>query len=388
NVGPRIGFAWDPWGNGKWAVRGGASVAYDVIPWNFYTNANPVQLQVVLTPTSACLGTFGAPPAWCSTPNGAGFLADGGLQSVVFVPPTTQAAARAQTASLMADAAAPKVFTWSLSVQHEIFRNTSLEVRYLGTRALELPVQLQLNSISPFELGAVPLPTYFSASDIPANVPASAPTLAQFQALQARRFAAQGFTGGALTIESPVGDSTYHGGAVELLHRFSHGLQFRANYTYAKTMDNATNDLNTSAVNPRRAQDSYNLPNEWARSALDVTHKFAMTWLYNLPAPHWDNRFARGAASGWQWSGSYIFHSGQPVTIQSGTDANGNLDAAGDRAFLNPSGVERTGTTVTRVCRNAGTGATSVSAACTAANTVGYVANDPTARFVQAGVGT
>jgi len=85
-------------------------------------------------------------------------------------------------------------------------------------------VQLQLNSITPFEQGAQPLPTFINASDIPATLPATAPNLAQFQAfinnpLTARRFAAQGFRGGAITIESPVGASTYHGGAVELLHR-------------------------------------------------------------------------------------------------------------------------------------------------------------------------
>jgi hypothetical protein len=394
NVGPRLGFALDPTGSGRWAIRGGAGVAFDVIPWNFYTNANPVELQVILTPTAACQGTFGAPPSWCTSRSS--FLANGGMKNITFVPPSTQAAARAQTAQIMADAVAPKVFSWSLGLQRELMKNTSLEVRYLGTRALELPVQLQLNSITPFELGAQALPTFIKVSDIPATLPATAPTLAQFQALQTRRFAAQGFTGGAITIESPVGASTYHGGAVELLHRFSHGLLFRANYTYAKAMDNSTNDLNSSAVNPRRPENPFNLAGEWSRSALDVTHKVALTWLYDLPKTNFDNRILRGISNGWQWSGSYLFQSGQPVTIQSGTDSNGNLDAAGDRAILNAAGIEGIGSTVVAVCRNPTTGGTFVFSAATpcgagtaaAKNTVGYVAVNSNARYIQAGVGT
>jgi len=47
----------------------------------------------------------------------------------------------------------PKILTWSLGVQHELARNTSIEVRYLGTRGLELPVQFRRNLESAFDAG-------------------------------------------------------------------------------------------------------------------------------------------------------------------------------------------------------------------------------------------
>ncbi len=385
NWDPRAGFAWDPTGSGEWVVRGGAAVVYDAIPWNFYSNSLPIQVQALLqSPAAACLGTFGPPPSWCTT--GTGFIANGGMK-VNFMPPNTMEGARAQTAVIMADAKAPKVFSWSLAVQRDIFRNTSLEMRYLGTRALELPVQLRLNSITPFERGAQPLPTYVHMSDAPSTVPATAPTLTQFLASRGLRYASQGFTGGFLTTAAPVGASTYHGGAVEFLHRFNRGLFLRANYTYSKTMDDSTNDLRSSLVNPRRPQNSNNLHDEWARSALDVRQKLAITFLYDAPRVNLGNRLVSRLLNEWSWSGSYLFQSGQPITIQSGVDSNGNFDLGTDRAILNPRGIEGVGTLVTPLCRNATTGATSIDASCFPANTIGYVAMDPNAKYIQAGVG-
>jgi hypothetical protein len=405
NFGPRLGLAWDPTGAGKWSVRAGGGIVYDWVPWNFAENSLPIESQAnieVFSPysySSLCLGTFGTPPAWCAN-GGNGFLANGAT-NINYVPPTTAAAARAQTTQLMADATPPEVFTWSLSVQRQLFRNTSLEVRYIGTRAVHLPVQLQLNSITPFDLGAQPLPTYIHASNLPAAIPTTAPTLAEFESLETERYAPEGFTGGPLTIAAPVADSTYHGGSIEFLHHFDHGLLLRANYTYSKTMDDATNELDSSNLDPRRPQDSYDLQDEWAPSALDVPHKVTISFLYDTPRVDWAGRFGGAVMNGWEWSGTYLFQSGQPVTIQSGIDSNGNFDSSSDRAILNPAGVGNAGSLVNRVCRTAPS-ATSVmitpdsDAACAPTLTVGYVADgpgglaagiNPDAKYIQAGVG-
>jgi len=397
DIGPRIGFAYDPTGTGKTAIRGGFGISYGVKFQNFVSITLPPQLQSELNESSAC--TLTPLPSWCpgflanggnGGPGTSGFLSGGGLPQT-YIPPAGQAGARALTTSFIDDTVSPKILTWSLGVQHEVYRNATVEVRYLGTRGLLLPVQFRRNRISGFDGGLTALPEFFRAQDVPAAFTASAPTSGPWDAFNSNIYAPFGFSAN-VTSDPPIGSSIYHAGSVSYIQRSRFGLTFNANYTYSDTEDNATNEFHTSDLNPRRAQDTNRLKEDFSKSDLYVRSKFALSWTYQVPKTKMENRFAKAVLDGYQLGSVYLAQTGQPVTLQSGVDSNRNGDSTGDRVLFNSFGTNLTGgSDVTRVCDPTGGGASFIAAAgksCGKGNgTVGYLALDPTARYVVAGRG-
>jgi hypothetical protein len=246
-----------------------------------------------------------------------------------------------------------------------------------------------MNTQSAFDAGLAPLPTFFSASQVPATI-TSTNRLSNFEDFS--RFVDPAFS--TMTSFPALGSSSYHGASVDFQRRMSHGVLLRANYTWSHNIDNATNELFSSLVNPRRPQDWRNLALDRGNSTLDVRHKFALSWVWDLPKLTTDNGFLKAIAHGWEWTGTYLAQSGQPISILSDTDSNGNGDAAGDRAIFNPGGTLNVGSTVNFVCVGAG-GATSIAPmtlangdpGCASSAVAGYVADNPNARYVQAQLG-
>jgi hypothetical protein len=371
NFAPRVGLAWSPGSSGNTSIRAGFGMAYDVLYDNIGILSKPPQLNQTYDCAPPGGPGNGNSPSCPNDP----FLANGGL------PPQPQpfasvADARAATASWVPpDQKDPYSISWTLGVQHTFAKSYTAEVRYLGTRGVHLNVQDRINRITKTS-PTLFLPTYLTTPG-QAALDALTTTLAQINAQPNFRpdFAAAGFTGGNLVGFVPFGDSVYHGLAAQLNRRFSNGLQLQAAYTFSHNIDNSTADFFTTLLTPRRPQDFQDLHSDRSSSALDHRHRFTLTALYDLPVfKNSSNWLMKNVVGNWEFAPVYTFESPEFATVQSARDINGNGDSFGDRAIINPAGRAGTGTDVTALTNTAG-------------DVVAYVANDPTAQYIQANAG-
>ncbi|HEX8137268.1 MAG TPA: carboxypeptidase regulatory-like domain-containing protein [Pyrinomonadaceae bacterium] len=388
NFAPRLGIVYAPnftegllgrifGANGKSSIRAGVSLAYDYVFDNLYILSNPPQAQQ----------TVDIPDLTAQTPN---FLARGGIPNTPVATGGDPVAARLATSAYVLDQEVPYSLTWTLSLQRQFRTNWSMEARYLGTRGIHLFTQTRLQRQGKVAPNLRGLPTFLTP---PTQAQLNALTL-DLAAINARSsfvpvYAAAGFTGNNIIAFLPNGNSTYHGGSVQLIRRFADGFQGTASYTWSHLIDDSTAEVNSTALTPRRPEEFQDMRRERADSALDRRHRFVFSGLYELP---WfresRNRFLRIVLGGFQIAGTLTLESGEKATVLSGTDSNLNGDAAADRAIRNPAGVRDTGSAVTPLLRACtafnGDGTCAQS---NAARTVGYLAVNPNAEYIQAGPG-
>ena len=179
---------------------------------------------------------------------------------------------------------------------------------------------------------------------------------------------------------APQGYSTYNGLALQLNKRFSNGLSYIAAYTWSHTIDNSTATNFSTYLSPRRAQDFQDLSAEKASSALDHRQRFTFSPIYTWLPFKSSNWYVKNLVGNWTFSGTYTYETPEYATVQSGVDSNLNGDSAGDRSIINTTGAANLSSAVVGV-NNAGQVTKS------AAAIVAYVAVNPNARYIQAGVG-
>jgi len=153
-------------------------------------------------------------------------------------------------------------------------------------------------------------------------------------------------------------------------------------------MDDATADVFSTYLTPRRTQDFQNISKDYSRSALDHTHRLTIAAVYDLPFFAHRKFLERNILGNWEIAPVYTYQSPEYATVQSNIDANLNGDAAGDRVFVNPAGKKGTGSGKTNIydptlAGNCGEDSTECNA-----NLVGYYATDPSAYYVVGGSGS
>ncbi len=326
---PRIGLAWDVFGNGRTAVRAGFGTYYSLIddlafllnslpPYNgALTFSGPLSSIVPITP-----GVPDPPSCSATLSTGCATYAPQGIQ---------------------ANAKTPTVEEWNLSVEQEIASNTAFRVTYVGSHGYHGFLSIDPNSI-PAQIcsnaaGCKAGGTAFTAATL-ANAP-TVPTGTEYipVGLRPNSFLGAGF------FWFTNGNTSYNALETEVTHRLSQGLQFRANYTWSKNLD--INSALTGAQANNQAQmvmDRTDLRRDWGPSSLNATNQASISARYELPlgkGKHWlggSSGIEDKLVSGWQINGITTLLSGFPFTPLVGSNRSGDGDTRNpDRPSFNSS---------------------------------------------------
>lgn len=280
NFAPRVGAAWDVFGDGKWSLRGGYGLFYEVaiVNTNLGMRLNPPLFRADIAFGDGRDVTLGN--AFASTVN--------------LIP---------NFSVFQKDFHDGYVQQWSVTVQHELLPRLLIDVGYVGNRGNKLYRQLNMNQPRPGP-GAV----------------------------QARRPYPQF---GAMNMIASAARSEYHGLDVRAERRFSNGLSFLASYTLSRARDDSS-AYGGNYSDSNFPQDSRNLAGEWGPSNFDSPQRFVLSFIYELPFGP-GRRFGGGAQGlaaaligGWQANGIWTAQSGQPFTPVMAVD-NSNTGQFQDR---------------------------------------------------------